>query len=68
MNLLSELGFVKIFIDNVLAIGRESFEEHINYVSTELSKMKEAGSQINIQKSQCAVQKLACLGHIIKTK
>ena len=61
------IEFIKIFIDDILVIGRASFEEHMKDVEKVIIRMKEAGLQINIKKSKWAVKRVEYLGYIIKT-
>ena len=56
--------FYAVYIDNILIFSLIR-EEHIKYIKAILSKLQEAGLQVDIRKSEFFVEKTKFLGLII---
>ena len=59
------LDYVKAYIDDLLIITKDSFEEHLNKVGKVLHKLNNAGLKINIGKSCFCKTELEYLGYWI---
>ena len=65
MHLTENMDDVKVFIDDTGVIGKSTFAAHIEQLDKVLTKMKEAGLQINIRKTKWAVNEANYLGFIV---
>ena len=63
--LFQNMEYVLVYIDDILVITKGSYEQHIKVVSKVLEKLKEAGMQLNIDKSYFAKSSVDYLGYII---
>jgi len=41
----------KVYIDDILAVSGQTFDEHLEYLDEIMKRLKEAGLQVNINKS-----------------
>ena len=48
------MPYFLVYIDNILVITKGSYEQHLQAVKNVLEKLKEAGMQLNINKSHFA--------------
>ena len=58
----------KVHIDDILAVFRHTFEEHLKYVDDIMTRLQEAGLQVNINKSALFQKELECLGFWLTTQ
>ena len=59
------LHYVPIYVDDILVIIKETFEQHLQAVKTVLHVLRECGMQINPDNSHFAKQEVEYLGYII---
>ena len=59
---------VQTYIDNLLILGKSTWEEHINQLDKVLKKLKSGGLKLNISKSFIRRSELEYLGSIIILK
>ena len=63
--LMHDLEFVRVYIDNLLAITSGLFEDHLEKLDMVLARLREAGLKINAKKSFFARTELEYLGYWI---
>ncbi|GKY94846.1 hypothetical protein MPSEU_000449600 [Mayamaea pseudoterrestris] len=64
MSILMEgLDFVRTYLDDLLTITKDSFEDHLSKVEQVLERLSKAGLRVNIAKSSFATQELEYLGY-----
>ncbi len=57
MKLMESLEYVKAYIDDLLCISRESFDDHLDKLEEVLKQLREAGLKVNADKSiLCALE------------
>ena len=59
---------VRTYIDDLLILGKSSWEEHVNQLDKVLNKLKSAGLKVNVSKSFFGKSELEYLGFIITRK
>ena len=59
------LNFVRTYIDDLLVITKESFEDHLEKLDIVLTRLSEAGLKVNGNKSFFARTELEYLGYWI---
>jgi hypothetical protein len=62
---MSELDFVRTYIDGLLVITQESFGDHLEKLDLVLQQLEDAGLKVNGNKSSCARTELEYLGYWI---
>ncbi len=66
MNSLMEgLEFARAYLDDLLIISKQSFEEHLEHLERVLSRLNEAGLRVNMAKSKFCQTQLDYLGYTI---
>jgi len=66
MNTLMEgLEFVRCYLDDLLTITKESFDDHLSKLEIVLERLSQAGLRVNITKSAFATQQLEYLGYLL---
>ena len=50
-NLMRELEFVRVYLDNLLIITNRSFEDHLTKLNQALHLLQKAGLKCNVKKS-----------------
>ena len=63
--LFEGIPYVLVYIDDILIITKETFEQHLQAVKTVLKKLLKVGMQLNIDKSHFATIEVSYLGYII---
>ena len=63
--LFQNMPYCLVYIDDILVITKGSFEQHLQAVEKVLEKLKEAGMQLNIDKSHFATVAMDYLGYAI---
>jgi hypothetical protein len=66
-DLLGDLEGVKAYIDNILCIGKGSFDNHLEQLREILLQCKKAGLKLNAEKCRFGVTEIKYLGYIIST-
>ena len=64
-DLVGELPYVIVFLDDILIIGNTTFDEHLEQVFTVLKRLLEAGMQVNPLKSFWFQETVDYLGYRI---
>ena len=54
MKLMESLEYVRAYIDDLLCISRESFEDHLEKLEEVLKQLHDAGLKVNADKSKSA--------------
>jgi len=62
-DLLGDLPFVRVYMDDLLVLGTGSYEEHLEQVALVLHRLEEANFQARVDKCQFAVQEIEYLGY-----
>ena len=63
--LFSGFEYVRAYIDDLIIISKDSFDDHIEKVDSVLKKLTEAGLKVNATKSFFAQHELEYLGYWI---
>ena len=63
--LLSDLEYVRAYIDDLLIISNRSYEDHLDKLDEVLTRVKNAGLKVNAKKSFFAREELEYLGYWI---
>src|SRR5210317_1090882 len=66
--LLSDLEYVRAYIDDLLIISNKSYEDHLDKLDEVLSRIQQAGLKVNAKKSFFAKGELEYLGYMITRK
>ena len=64
-DLMAHLQFVKVYIDDLLVITKESFEDHLAKLKQTLSTLQKAGLKCNLQKSFFCQEQVEYLGYLL---
>ena len=64
-DLMSHLQFVKVYIDNLLIITKESSEDHLTKLKQVLEVLKRAGLRCNLSKSFFCQEQVEYLGYLL---
>ena len=67
-SLFQDMHFVLVYIDDILVITKGSYEQHLYAVRKVLEKLRDAGMQLNLEKSYFAKESVEYLGYIISRK
>ena len=62
---MSGLDFTRAYIDDLLVLSNDTFEDHLEKVEVVLTRLLEAGLKVNISKSDLARTELEYLGYWI---
>ena len=63
--LINGLEFAGAYIDDLLVISKQSFEEHLKHLEQVFTRLIEAGLKVNAVKSSFCTTQLEYLGHIV---
>ena len=66
--LVQDLEFARAYLDDLLVISKDSFEEHLKFLEQALTRLSEAGLKVNISKSTFCKHDLEYLGYYISRK
>ena len=66
--LMQDLDYVRAYIDDILVVTNESFEDHLDKLRVVLEKLQHAGLRVNVKKSFFAKEELEYLGYWITRK
>ena len=61
-NLIGDLPCARVYLDDVLVISQHSFQEHLRDLRAVLTRIREYGMQINLNKSKIAAKEAEYLG------
>jgi len=65
MDLMEALEYVRVYIDDLLVITRETLEDHLEKLGEVLRRLREAGLKVNAAKSVFCTHKIEYLGYIL---
>ncbi len=65
MKLMESLEYVQVYIDDLLCISRESFEEHLVKLEEVLKQLRDAGLKVNADKSTFCALEIEYLGYVL---
>ncbi len=65
MKLMESLEYVRAYIDDLLCISRESFDDHLDKLKEVLKRLREAGLKVNADKPTFCALEIEYLGYII---
>eukprot|EP00969_Alexandrium_andersonii_P130884 5787824-Alexandrium_andersonii.AAC.1 len=60
-SLFQDLEYVRAYIDDLLLISSDTFEDHLEKLDTVLQRMRDAGLQVNAAKSNFAAKEIEYL-------
>lgn len=66
-SLFAELNYVQAYLDDLLVITSDTFEDHLEKLDLVLTKMRNKGLQVNAAKSKFAAQEIDYLGYHLTT-
>ena len=64
-DLIGDIKGVRIYIDNILCIGKSSFAEHIKQLEEIFCRFLKAGLKVNAAKCSFGLREIPYLGYII---
>ena len=67
MELIVALEFVKTYLDDLLCITQASLEDHLDKLREVLTRLQEAGLNVNAQKSKFCAKETEYLGYMLTT-
>ena len=65
MKLMESLEYVRAYIDDLLCILRESFDDHLDKLEEVLKRLCEAGLKVNAEKSTFCALEIEYLGYVL---
>jgi hypothetical protein len=65
MKLMESLEYVRAYIDDLLCISRESFDDHLDKLKEVLKRLRDAGLKVNADKSTFCALEIEYLGYIL---
>ena len=65
MKLMESLEYVRAYIDDLLCISRESFDDHLDKLEEVLKRLRDAGLKVNADKSTFCALEIEYLGYIL---
>ena len=63
--LLGDIEGVKTYIDDIVVLGKDSFENHIEQLRMMFGRLRAAGLKGNVPKCSFRLKDIPYLGHII---
>jgi Reverse transcriptase (RNA-dependent DNA polymerase) len=60
---MQDLDYVQAYIDDILVVTNESFEDHLDKLRVVLEKIQHAGLRVNVKKSFFTKKELVYLGN-----
>ena len=64
-NLMRTLEYVRTYIDDLLIITKDTYDDHLDKVEEVLRRLQKAGLRINVNKSSFALHEIEYLGYIL---
>jgi len=65
MKLMESLEYVRAYIDDLLCISRESFDDHLDKLEEVLKRLCDAGLKVNADKSTFCALEIEYLGYVL---
>ena len=65
---MERLECVQYYLDNLLILSNDSFEDHMNKVDTALSRLNQASLKVRAKKCNFGMTELEYLGFVISRK
>jgi hypothetical protein len=65
MELMEDLEYEQVYLDNLLCISRSSLEDHLKKLKEVLRRLCNAGLKVNVKKSTFCALKIEYLGYIL---
>jgi hypothetical protein len=65
MDLMAVLKFVRVYMDDLLIITRETLDEHLQKMETVLTRLRDAGLKVNAAKSLFCAHEIEYLDYIL---
>jgi len=65
MKLMESLEYVRAYIDDLLCISRESFDDHLDKHEEVLKRLRDAGLKVNADKSTFCALEIEYLGYVL---
>jgi hypothetical protein len=65
MKPMESLEYVRAYIDDLLCISRESFEDHLEKLEEVLKRLRDAGLKVNADKSTFCALEIEYLGYVL---
>jgi Reverse transcriptase (RNA-dependent DNA polymerase) len=66
--LMFGLEFARAYIDNLLVLSKDSFENHLEHLEEVFTRLASAGLKVNVTKSHFCRDELQYLGYLINRK
>ena len=63
--LLGDIEGVKTYIDDIIVLGKDSFEEHIEMLRIIFGRLRNAGLKVNAPKCSFGLKDILYLGYVI---
>ena len=65
MKLMESLEYVRAYIDDLLCISRESFDDHLDKLEEVLKRLRDAGVKVNADKSTFCALEIEYPGYVL---
>ncbi len=65
MKLMESLEYVRAYIDDLLCISRESFDNHLDKLEEVLKQLRDAGLKVNADKLTFCALEIEYLGYVL---
>jgi hypothetical protein len=65
MDLMASLEFVRVYMDTLLIITRQTLNNHLQKMETVLNRLRDAGLKVNAAKSLFCAHEIKYLGYIL---
>jgi hypothetical protein len=65
MKLMESLEYVRAYIDDLLCISRESFDDHLDKLEEVLKRLRKAGLKVNADKLTFCALEIEYLGYVL---
>ncbi len=65
MKLMESLEYVRAYIDDLLCISRQSFEDHLEKLEEVLKRLRDAGLKVSTDKSTFCTLEIEYLGYVL---
>ncbi len=65
MKLMESLEYVQAYIDDLLCISRESFDDHLDKLEEVFKRLRDTGLKVNADKSTFCALEIEYLGYLL---
>jgi hypothetical protein len=65
MDLMASLEFVQGYMDDLLIITKQTLDEHLQKMETVLTRLRDAGLKVNVNKSLFCAHEIEYLSYIL---